>query len=68
MIGGKPKDTQGWEKVQHEATTVIEQARPKMHFGNARMDKRRETKKKPFKSMTAGISYGGGQQVRFIYP
>lgn len=67
VIGGRPKDAQGWEKLQREASDIIEQAQPKMHFGNANMDTRQRDKKKPYKSMTTGILYGGGQQVCCSY-
>jgi hypothetical protein len=59
VLAGRPAGD-GWQdRVNVEATQVLESAREKLHFKEEEIHHRRG----PFPATDWGISFGGGQQV-----
>jgi hypothetical protein len=62
VLGGRPNDSRYLDLTQ-DAANKIESARMQLRFRPDQQHGRRGT----FSSISAGISFGGGQQVRALF-
>ena len=63
MLAGQPADQGGWARLMEELQRLFEDARTQYRFKKSQRDHRRGV----YDTITAGISYGGGQTVRVLF-
>ncbi|KAF7351474.1 hypothetical protein MSAN_01579600 [Mycena sanguinolenta] len=62
LLGGKPKDLVGWQKVTNGAAQMMCSRRSRGHFTADDSYHRRANSDTPYPSVSRGLSHGGGQQ------
>lgn len=60
VLGGQPKDREGWQNVVQAASDGVESAGPRCKFNEKQSIHRRGA----FPALACGMSFGGGQMVR----
>ena len=63
LLGGKPKDLEGWKIVTDGAAELMARLGPQGHFTYEELMHRRAHADTPYPSVSRGLSHGGGQTV-----
>ncbi|KAJ7027064.1 hypothetical protein C8F04DRAFT_1045077 [Mycena alexandri] len=59
VLGGMPRDREGWKKLIDELSTLMDEASPNLRHSTEDLHHRRA--QEPYPSVARGVSYGGGQ-------
>ena len=59
VVAGRPRDREGWDMVERDATQALREAREACSLSAQQSDHRRGR----FPALAVGVSYGGGQRV-----
>ncbi|KAK6977269.1 hypothetical protein R3P38DRAFT_2582101 [Favolaschia claudopus] len=61
LLGGKPRDLEGWQKVTDDASRLLDKALSTATFPEEKYTHRRAHEQTPYPTISRGVSYGGGQ-------
>jgi hypothetical protein len=63
LLGGKPRDLEGWKATTDQAAELMESQRCRTSFSETNTHHRRADEECPYACISCGISHGGGQCV-----
>ncbi|KAJ7727401.1 hypothetical protein B0H16DRAFT_1779481 [Mycena metata] len=61
VLGGMPRDREGWKKLIDELSALMDEASPDLRHSTEDLHHRRARPQEPYPAVSRGVSYGGGQ-------